>query len=64
MRLKKKILRYLTSMILIVTFAGCGNIGKENANHNSAGEEKNQGTIVIPINNDLNGVNKSSFRSA
>lgn len=58
MRLKKKILRDLTSMILIVTFAGCGNIGKENANHNSAGEEKNQGTIVIPINNDLNGVNK------
>ena len=58
MRLKKRILRDLTSIILIVTLAGCGNIGRENANYDSDVEEKNEDIIVIPINNDLNGVNK------
>lgn len=58
MRLKRGILRNLIFTILIVSFTGCGNMGNQGVNQKNDEEEKNEGTIIIPIENDLNGVNK------
>ncbi|GAA0693101.1 ABC transporter substrate-binding protein [Clostridium cadaveris] len=58
MRLKKKILRDLTYIILIATLFGCGNIGRENEDYRTSEKEKKEDTIAIPINDDMNGVNR------